>query len=139
MRDLIKATLHTRVRNPIRKDEERVRAVGKDKEPGNGEKECWGRGNSVELGAGDGFFVFLVRGMNILSRRFLRYASRNFRTHSVQSRVLFENFGNSLKLLFLCELFCIPSFISSMYPLDKHILSMYNKIETIQNILSKRR
>ena len=25
-----------------RKDEERVRAIGKDKEPGNGEKECWG-------------------------------------------------------------------------------------------------
>ena len=40
-----------------RKDEERVRAIGKDKEPGNGEKECWGTGNSVQLGASDDFCV----------------------------------------------------------------------------------
>jgi len=26
----------------VRLDEERVQAMGKDKEPGNGEKECWG-------------------------------------------------------------------------------------------------
>jgi len=34
-----------------------VRAIGKDKEPGNGEKECWGTGNSVQLGASDDFCV----------------------------------------------------------------------------------
>jgi len=52
--------------------------MGKDKEPGNGEKECWGTGDSVELGASDEFFVFLVRGMNILSRRFFTLCLQEF-------------------------------------------------------------
>ena len=34
----------------------------KYKEPGNGEKECGGKGNSVELGAGDEFLCFLLEG-----------------------------------------------------------------------------
>jgi len=47
--------IHSRASD--RKDKERIRTMGRDKKLGNGEKEYLGKGNSVEQGAGNEFFL----------------------------------------------------------------------------------
>jgi len=58
--------------------------MGRDKKFGNGKKECLGKDNSVQLGTGNNFFVLFAIWMSTLHTGSLRYASRNFRTHSMR-------------------------------------------------------